>query len=53
MEFSNVKSLPPQLLTALTLLGFTHQTPVQSSVIPLFITGHKDVIVQAVTGFYC
>lgn len=31
-------------------LGFTSMTPVQASVIPLFLTKHKDVVVQAVTG---
>lgn len=31
-------------------LGFSSMTPVQASVIPLFLNQHKDVVVQAVTG---
>ena len=31
-------------------MGFATMTPVQASVIPLFLLQHKDVVVQAVTG---
>jgi ATP-dependent RNA helicase DDX55/SPB4 len=31
-------------------LGFKTMTPVQASVLPLFMNQHKDVVVQAVTG---
>lgn len=46
--------LQPRLHPALethvsSTLGFAQMTPVQSSVIPLFLS-HKDVIVEAVTG---
>ncbi|RMD41531.1 hypothetical protein DV735_g3623, partial [Chaetothyriales sp. CBS 134920] len=36
-------------LTAVAALGFERMTPVQASTIPLFM-GHKDVVVEAVTG---
>lgn len=41
--------LHPQLIQAVTDLGFTTPTPIQSSVIPLLLSG-KDVIGQAQTG---
>lgn len=31
-------------------MGFQSMTPVQASVIPLVLSRHKDVVVQAVTG---
>jgi ATP-dependent RNA helicase DDX55/SPB4 len=37
------------ILEAVTAMGFSHMTPVQASTIPLF-AGHKDVVVEAVTG---
>jgi ATP-dependent RNA helicase DDX55/SPB4 len=36
-------------LTATAAMGFQKMTPVQASTIPLFM-GHKDVVVEAVTG---
>ncbi len=41
--------LHPQLIQAVTDLGFTTPTPIQSSVIPLLLSG-QDVIGQAQTG---
>ncbi len=41
--------LHPQLIQAVTDLGFTTPTPIQSAVIPFLISG-KDVIGQAQTG---
>lgn len=37
------------ILDAVSTMGFSRMTPVQASTIPLFI-GHKDVVVEAVTG---
>ncbi|KAL2008139.1 hypothetical protein VTN00DRAFT_8121 [Thermoascus crustaceus] len=37
------------ILDAVSSMGFTRMTPVQASAIPLFM-GHKDVVVEAVTG---
>ncbi|KAE8445174.1 ATP-dependent rRNA helicase spb4 [Mollisiaceae sp. DMI_Dod_QoI] len=37
------------ILDAITSMGFGRMTPVQASTIPLFM-GHKDVVVEAVTG---
>ena len=37
------------ILDAVAAMGFTRMTPVQASTIPLFM-GHKDVVVEAVTG---
>lgn len=46
-------SLSPPLsewmLDAISAMNFSRMTPVQASVIPLFL-GHKDVVVEAVTG---
>ncbi|MBK8932533.1 MAG: DEAD/DEAH box helicase [Chloroflexi bacterium] len=47
-EFSAL-NLHPQLVQAVSDLGFTTPTPIQSSVIPLMIAG-QDVIGQAQTG---
>jgi ATP-dependent RNA helicase DDX55/SPB4 len=41
--------LSPQLYDGIRTLGFEQMTPVQASVIPLFIQ-NKDVVVEAVTG---
>ncbi|KAI0161363.1 ATP-dependent rRNA helicase SPB4, partial [Xylariaceae sp. FL1272] len=41
---------PPWALDAVTSMGFARATPVQSSVWPLWGTGNKDVVVEAVTG---
>ncbi|EXJ87701.1 hypothetical protein A1O1_04626 [Capronia coronata CBS 617.96] len=47
------ESLTPPLsawmLDAISAMNFSRMTPVQASVIPLFM-GHKDVVVEAVTG---
>ncbi|KAI1965192.1 ATP-dependent rRNA helicase spb4 [Ophidiomyces ophidiicola] len=37
------------ILDAVASMGFSRMTPVQASTIPLFM-GHKDVVVEAVTG---
>ena len=37
------------ILDAVSIMGFGRMTPVQASTIPLFM-GHKDVVVEAVTG---
>ncbi|WEW54997.1 ATP-dependent rRNA helicase spb4 [Emydomyces testavorans] len=37
------------ILDAVAAMGFSRMTPVQASTIPLFM-GHKDVVVEAVTG---
>lgn len=37
------------ILDAVSTMGFSRMTPVQASTIPLFM-GHKDVVVEAVTG---
>ncbi|KAF3491442.1 uncharacterized protein GIQ15_00959 [Arthroderma uncinatum] len=37
------------ILDAVSAMGFSRMTPVQASVIPLFM-GNKDVVVEAVTG---
>ncbi|KAG9719348.1 ATP-dependent rRNA helicase SPB4, partial [Aureobasidium melanogenum] len=37
------------MLDAISSMGFQRMTPVQASTIPLFM-GHKDVVVEAVTG---
>jgi len=42
--------LSPFVADTLQSLGFSSMTPVQASVIPLFLNQHKDVVVQAVTG---
>jgi ATP-dependent RNA helicase DDX55/SPB4 len=42
-------SLSEWMLDAISSMGFTRMTPVQASTIPLFM-GHKDVVVEAVTG---
>jgi ATP-dependent RNA helicase DeaD len=47
-EFSDLK-LHPQLLQAVTELGYETPTPIQESMIPLMLAGH-DVIGQAQTG---
>ena len=47
-EFTQL-NLHPQLLQALTDLSYTVPTPIQSSIIPVMLTG-KDVIGQAQTG---
>ena len=47
-EFSSL-NLHPQLMQAVSDLGFTTPTPIQSAVIPLMVAGH-DVIGQAQTG---
>ncbi|KAF9995018.1 ATP-dependent rRNA helicase spb4 [Entomortierella chlamydospora] len=41
--------LSPQVLDAVSTMGFTDMTPVQSGAIPLFMK-NKDVVVEAVTG---
>ncbi|RWQ93485.1 ATP-dependent rRNA helicase spb4 [Paecilomyces variotii] len=41
--------LSPWILDAVSTMGFSRMTPVQASTIPLFM-GHKDVVVEAVTG---
>jgi ATP-dependent RNA helicase DeaD len=47
-EFSQL-GLQPQLVDAITDLGFINPTPIQSKIIPLMLAGH-DVIAQAQTG---
>jgi ATP-independent RNA helicase DbpA len=42
-------SLPSEVLTNLTNLGYTHPTPIQEKAIPLIIQG-KDLIAKAKTG---
>ena len=42
-------NLHPQLLQAVTGLGYTEPTPIQSAIIPTMLTG-RDVIGQAQTG---
>jgi ATP-dependent RNA helicase DeaD len=42
-------NLRPELMQAITLLGFTEPTPIQSELIPVMLTG-ADVIGQAQTG---
>lgn len=42
-------ALSEWILTATAAMGFDRMTPVQASTIPLFL-GHKDVVVEAVTG---
>ncbi|OJJ44335.1 hypothetical protein ASPZODRAFT_121614 [Penicilliopsis zonata CBS 506.65] len=42
-------SLSEWVLEAVSSMGFARMTPVQASAIPLFM-GHKDVVVEAVTG---
>lgn len=42
-------SLSQWTLDAVSSMGFSRMTPVQASTIPLFM-GHKDVVVEAVTG---
>ncbi len=42
-------NLHPQLVQAVSALGFTSPTPIQTAVIPLLLAGH-DVIGQAQTG---
>lgn len=37
------------IIDAVSSMGFGRMTPVQASTIPLFM-GHKDVVVEAVTG---
>ncbi|KAF8929461.1 ATP-dependent rRNA helicase spb4 [Dissophora ornata] len=41
--------LSPQILDAVSTMGFSDMTPVQSGAIPLFMK-NKDVVVEAVTG---
>ncbi|KAF9957584.1 ATP-dependent rRNA helicase spb4 [Mortierella alpina] len=41
--------LSPQVLDAVSTMGFSDMTPVQSGAIPLFMK-NKDVVVEAVTG---
>ncbi|KAI1328131.1 ATP-dependent rRNA helicase SPB4 [Xylariaceae sp. FL0255] len=41
---------PEWAIDAMTSMGFARATPVQSSVWPLWGTGNKDVVVEAVTG---
>jgi ATP-dependent RNA helicase DeaD len=48
VEFADF-NLQPALLQALTELGYTTPTPIQSGMIPLMLTG-VDVIGQAQTG---
>ena len=47
-EFS-VLNLRPELVQAVTELGYAEPTPIQSAIIPLMLTG-VDVIGQAQTG---
>lgn len=47
-EFSQL-GLHPQLVQAVTELGYTAPTPIQADVIPMLLAGH-DVIGQAQTG---
>ncbi|KAG9692592.1 ATP-dependent rRNA helicase SPB4, partial [Aureobasidium melanogenum] len=42
-------ALSDWMLDAISSMGFQRMTPVQASTIPLFM-GHKDVVVEAVTG---
>jgi len=42
-------SLPSEVLTNLTNLGYTHPTPIQEKAIPLIIKG-KDIVAKAKTG---
>lgn len=42
-------ALSEWMLDAISSMGFQRMTPVQASTIPLFM-GHKDVVVEAVTG---
>lgn len=42
-------ALSEWILEAVSSQGFVRMTPVQASTIPLFV-GHKDVVVEAVTG---
>jgi ATP-dependent RNA helicase DeaD len=48
IEFSDL-NLHPQLLQAVTELGYETPTPIQEKMIPLMLAGH-DVIGQAQTG---
>jgi superfamily II DNA/RNA helicase len=45
----NDLNLQPQLVQAVTELGFTSPTPIQTGVIPLMLDG-RDIIGQAQTG---
>ena len=47
-EFTQL-NLHPQLVQAVTELGYTEPTPIQSAMIPLMLEGH-DVLGQAQTG---
>ena len=47
-EFSQL-NLHPQIMQAVTELGYTEPTPIQSGIIPLMLAGH-DVLGQAQTG---
>ncbi len=47
-EFTQL-DLHPQLVQAVTELGYTEPTPIQSAMIPLMLVGH-DVLGQAQTG---
>ena len=39
-------SLAEWILDAMTSMGFGRMTPVQASTIPLFMTAHKDIVVE-------
>lgn len=47
--FPEFAGLSPETLEVIKAQGFTHATPVQEAVIPLFL-GNKDVSVDACTG---
>jgi len=42
--------LGPELVTAITRLGFEQPTPVQAQAIPILLSGEKDLIALAQTG---
>ncbi len=48
-KFSELPALPPSLLQAVEVLGYTEMTPVQAGALPLMLAG-RDVQAQAKTG---
>ena len=42
--------LQPELLTALTEIGFEHPTPIQEQIIPLLLKENRDLVALAQTG---
>ncbi len=47
--FSDIQTLPPELITRLTTLGFTTMTPIQAQAIEPILAG-RDVVAQSQTG---